>query len=199
MPPFTVQPIRVALQAEAVELEIVLARVGADFDERLEARHQVVAGAQRAAVAIVVAVVVAAGGAVGELRFLVFGAVGDALGGDLDAVEALRAARRCRRAWCRSGSASGPACTFGLPGIVGADDQAAFADQRCVARDVEPPGDLAVEGRPVELRRLVVGRVAAAQVAVTSWRGQSERAISSGETVTNDEAASAGVRAGLVS
>ena len=41
--------------------------------------------------------------------------------------------------------------------------RSALADQRGVARDVEAAGDLAVESRPVELRRLVVGRVAAAQ------------------------------------
>ena len=84
----------VAPQPEAVELEVVLARVGADFDERLEPRHQVVAGAQRAAEAIVVAVGVAGGRAVGEFRLLIFGALGRALHGDLEAVEALRQAER---------------------------------------------------------------------------------------------------------
>ena len=47
--------------------------------------------------------------------------------------------------------------------VVGADDQDALADQRGVARDIEAPGDLAVERRPVELWRAVVSRVAAAQ------------------------------------
>ena len=65
-----------------------------DFDERLEARHQVVTRAQRAAEAIVIAVGVAAGRAVGKRRILIFGALGRPLGGDLDAVEALRDARR---------------------------------------------------------------------------------------------------------
>ena len=115
----------------------MLAGVGADFDERLKPRHQVVAGAQRAAEAIVVAVGIAARGAVGEFRFLVLGALRRALDGDLDAVEALRQAegaaeRRVDR------EARQPRLHVRAARIVGADDQDAFADQRGVARDVEP-------------------------------------------------------------
>src|SRR5205814_7690056 len=85
---------RVALQAKAIHRDIVLARIGRDFEERLEAWHQIVTRAQRAAEAIVIAVGVAARGAVGKRGILVLGAFGGSLGGDLDAVEALRDACR---------------------------------------------------------------------------------------------------------
>ena len=56
----------IAPVAGEIDRQIVLARVGADFDERRDARANFVTGAQQRAVLVVVAVFVARGRAVGE-------------------------------------------------------------------------------------------------------------------------------------
>ena len=65
------------LHAAGVDRQIVLARVGGDLDERLDARRQLVAGAQLRADTVVVAVGVARRSCPSvESRSLVDGAVG---------------------------------------------------------------------------------------------------------------------------
>jgi hypothetical protein len=138
------------------------ARIGADLDERLEPRHQVVAGAQRPGVAVEVAVVVARGRLVGEHRILKFGALRRPLRGDFEAIEALRHAEGAAERG-EDRKAREPGLHVRAARIVGADNERPLADQRSRARHIEPPGDFAVEGRSVELGRLAVHRVAAAQ------------------------------------
>src|SRR6185312_5732246 len=82
-------PVGIAVETGAVGDDIMPARVRVDFHERLDARQQVVTGSQLAAVLDVVAVVVALGRSVNELRSLIDRSVNAAFERDLEAVEAL--------------------------------------------------------------------------------------------------------------
>src|SRR5262249_26648806 len=126
--------------AVAVDDEIVHARVGADLDERPDAGLEVVAHAQRAAILVEIAVVVARGGAVGEARLLPHAAIEGALGGDLETVEALRIAERAaERGDDRQAAQSG--LDVRAARVVGADEQPPLEVDMAEARGVEPAVD----------------------------------------------------------
>ena len=161
-PGLDIPSVRIALQSSGIDLQVISARVGARFDERLDAGHQVVAGAHQDGVAVVVAIRVALRRPVGEHRVLIFGALRRAFHCDFDAIEALQDAERAAERGVDR-KAHEPCLHVRAARIVGADDSQAFANQRGVARDIEPARHPAVEGRAVEFRRLAVGRVAAAQ------------------------------------
>ena len=134
----------------------------ADFDERLDAGHQVVAGAHQHGVTVEVAIVVARRGAVGERRVLIFGALRAALDGDFDAVEALLTPT-LPPSVVKIGKRDSPACTFGLPGLsvptTNVPSPISAVSRVTSSRPVTLPSTV----RPIELRRLAIGRIAAAQ------------------------------------
>src|SRR5262245_59390400 len=103
----------------------MLAAVGAGLDERLDPRRQLVARPELREISVVVAVGVAASGAVGERRILIDGAIGAALEHDLEPVEALAdagaAAERGEDRQLRQ-----PRLDVRAAGIVGTETEAAF-------------------------------------------------------------------------
>src|SRR5262249_1810971 len=130
-----VDPVRVALLAVAVELQVVHARVGADLDERLDARLEIVARAKGAAELVVVAVLVAGGLAVDEGRGLPDAAIDRGLGGEIEAVEGLRVAdRRADRGGDRQARPGGLGVRAARRG--GAGEQARLAGETGAAGSV---------------------------------------------------------------
>jgi hypothetical protein len=114
-------------------------------------------------VAVVVAILVARRGAVGEVRLLIDRAFDAALHRNVEAVEAM----------AEPGKAT-PGGEDRQPGktgldvraarIVGTDDKLGFEVDAGVARHVDPAGELAVDRGPVLRRLSGVGVVGAAQV-----------------------------------
>src|SRR5262249_33539018 len=79
----------IAVEAEPIGREVVDALIDTEFDERLEAGRDLVAGACLQAVLIVVAILVAERGAVGEQRIGIIVSVDGALERDVEPIEAL--------------------------------------------------------------------------------------------------------------
>ena len=143
------------------------AAVGVDLDIGLHARRQLIAGAQRAAILVVISVVIAGGRAVGELRTLIGGALDVAFDRQIEPIELLTKAGAAA-----DGGEDRKLGEAGLQirtaGIVGRDQQTAVEIDARVAGDVDAAVHLAVEIGPAQRRRLVrtVAGIAAAQIGL---------------------------------
>ena len=84
----------IALVAVAIIQQVVGTDVAVDLGERLDARRQIIADTPETAELVVVAIVIAADGAIGQQRVLVDGAVDGGACGKLQPVEALIGAER---------------------------------------------------------------------------------------------------------